>query len=202
MSNYSGNKDRAENRIKQDAYQTAYSITHQLFENYNGFNFNKTVLEPASGNGAMVKILKKYFNRNKVCYFDIQAEGIDFLKAKLNKYDYIITNPPFKLTIEFILRCMKVAKKKFALLMKSDFLSGIARFNEIYSKQSISEFGLKYFKEFVRKPDLRSPLREDGKYNTGIDAFAWYIWEKRYKKSPMISWINNQSYILKVKDLK
>lgn len=202
MSNYSGNKNR-KNRIKNDAYQTPYSMTHQLFENYNGFDFNKSVLEPAAGKLAMIKILKEYFKKN-ICWSDLTPppgikNGLDFFEYPINnkKYDYIITNPPFKLVTEFILKSMEIAKEKFALLMKIDFLTSISRYEEIYSKQSTFKFGLKYVKIFVRKPDLRSEIREDGKYNTGIDGFAWYIWEKGYNKKPMISWINNQIYILK-----
>ncbi len=204
MSLYQGKNKSI--RRKFDLYQTPYSMTRQLFENYNGFDFNKDVYEPAAGKLAIVKILQEYFNGIVSCS-DINSPdgviiGLDFIKHTFHeKVDYIITNPPFSLTVEFILKCMEVAIDKFALLMKSDFLSGIARYNLIYSKQNVSEFGLKYFKEFVRKPDLRAEIRKDGKYPTGIDAFAWYIWEKGYNKKPMISWINNQKYILKKGDL-
>lgn len=200
MSNYSGNKNRAKNRIKDDAYSTHYSMTQQLFENYNGFDFDKSILEPAAGKLAMVKILQKYFKH--VRFSDIQNGNMDFLIDDYFFCDYIITNPPFKLSTEFILRSMEVAKEKFALLMKIDFLTSSIRYEKIYSKQSTSKFGLKYVKVFVRKPDLRAEIREDGKYPTGIDGFAWYIWEKGYNKKPMFSWINNQKYIVKAEDLK
>lgn len=202
MSNYSGNKDRAKNRLKDDGYSTHYSMTRQLFENYSGFDFDKIVLEPAAGKFAMVKVLNEYFNEGHVHFSDIQNGNMDFLIDNYFDCDYIITNPPFKLSTEFILRCMEVAKEKFALLMKIDFLTSSIRYEKVYSKQSISKFGLKYVKTFVRKPDLRAPLREDGKYPTGIDGFAWYIWEIGYNKKPMISWIDNRLYILKAEDLK
>lgn len=205
-SNYSGNKNRAGNRIPFDLYETPYSMTRQLFEHYKGFDFDKKVFEPAAGNGAITKVLLEYF-KNTVIESDIQPinfiseKGSDFLKYNDEKYPYIITNPPFKLSTEFILKAMEVATEKFAFLMKIDFLTSIPRYEEIYSKQAISNFGLKYVKIFVRKPDLRSEIREDGKYKSGIDGFAWFIWEVGYNRKPMISWINNQKYILKKGDL-
>ena len=35
------------------------------------------------------------------------------------------------------------------------------------------------------------PLRDDGKAQSGMLVFAWYVFENGYKEAPQISWIDN-----------
>lgn len=224
---------------KSNTFYTPYSITQSLFKLIpEEFDYNKTCFEPACGSGTIVKILKEYFNLEKVFSSDI-VNGYDFLKLD-NKiqYDYICTNPPFNLVNEFILKCKDIAKDKFCLFMKTDFLSGYLRYRLCYENQNLhminygknksvinvfdknnnclyqlktnqgkllkgnfdviegSDFNLKYIIECVRKPDLRSTIREDGCYSPAIEAYAWYVWDKSYNGLPMLKWINNQKYII------
>ena len=65
----------------------------------------------------------------------------------------------------------------------------------------------KIFKElskiyvFTRYSLLTKDIRSDGKYNTGMIVYAWFIWEKEHRKEPVIRWISNQKYILNKNDL-
>jgi hypothetical protein len=64
-------------RKEADFYETPYSITRHLFEKET-FDYGLTVCEPACGNGAIVRVLKKK-KFDSVTSYDIQT-GTDFLK--------------------------------------------------------------------------------------------------------------------------
>ena len=99
-------------RNKDDFYQTPYSLTEALLKKEK---FRGSILEPACGNGAISKILNKYYRR--VYSYDIfGSKGKSFFYEE-KKFNNIITNPPFKLANQFILKCKKIAKEKFALLL-------------------------------------------------------------------------------------
>lgn len=61
-------------------------------------------------------------------------------------------------------------------------------------------YGLKCIYVFTRYPMLGEPLRQDGKYNTGMMVYAWYIFENHYSHAPIIQWIDNNSDVLSKKD--
>lgn len=196
-------------RHKSDFYQTPTSMTEQLLENEK-FEDGKTFLEPASGQGAIHKIIDKIFVNSTIYFFDINLPGkFDFLTLKDN-CDYIITNPPFSLALEFIQKAKQVATEKFAMLLPLSYLHGQARFEkQIFNDPN---YPLTKVYVFTRYPLLESTIRADGKYKTGMIAYAWYVWEKNYlspgdcyyeiytKEVPVIKWINNQKYILSKKD--
>ena len=62
------------------------------------------------------------------------------------------------------------------------------------------KYGLKKIYVFTRYPMLGEPLREDGKYNTGMMVYAWYIFENGYYNNPIIDWIDNNDDVLSKKD--
>jgi len=170
-------------RKKSDFYETPYSITKQLLEVEH---FNNTILEPACGDGAISKLLKDCI------YYD---KEVDFLK-ETKHYDYIITNPPFSLALEFVLKAKEITNKKFAFLLPLSYLHGKKRFDNVYSDK---EYPLARVYVFTRYPMLGDRLREDGKYRTGMMVYAWYIWEKSYKGEPVIKWLDNNIYVLNSK---
>jgi len=86
--NYTGN-----NKGRNIERYTPYSMTEQFLKYHNEIDFNCTVLEPCCGDGAIVKILKKYFKEDKIICYDIKdGEDKNFLLNEYNKYDYIIRN--------------------------------------------------------------------------------------------------------------
>ena len=201
-------KDFFSRKAKSDFFETSYSMTEQLLENEN-FDYDKTVLEPACGNGAILKILDSKFKF--IDYYDKYSKyfkNYDFVNEPI-KHKYIITNPPFSLWDEFVQKAKTVATGKFAFLGRLEFLTGISRFrNNLYSDP---EYPLTKVYIFVRKVNLSytkdyPSLREDGKYPAGMYHYAWFIFENRGKLvngwfSPKIKWINNQKYILHKEDL-
>lgn len=191
--NFSGNTGRVEKkRKKSDFYETPYSITRHLLD-VEDFDFNLTVCEPACGNGAITKVLKNYFNFEQITEYDIEK---DFL-TETQSYDYIITNPPFSIANDFIIKAKTVATKKFAFLLPLSYLHGKTRYDSIFTDKS---YGLKTVYVFTRYPMLGESLREDGKYNTGMMVYAWYVFENNYSGKPFIEWIDNNKDVLSKKD--
>jgi hypothetical protein len=169
--NFSANNAKGQ-RKKSDFYETPYSITEHLLE-VEPFDYTKTVCD--------------------VTAYDIEKNFLFDTK----EYDYIITNPPFSLAYEFICKSKSLAKEKFAMLLPLSYLHGKKRHDDVYSDR---EYGLKKVYVFTRYPMLGDPLRKDGKYNTGMMVYAWYIFENHYSGLPTIDWIDNNSDVLSKKD--
>lgn len=189
--NFSANNSKGI-RKKSDFYETPFSITEHLFERED-FDKDLSVCEPACGEGAIVDILNKHWT-DKVFSYDQEK---DFLKEK-DKYDYIVTNPPFSLAQEFIQQARKVARKKFAFLLPLSYLHGKKRYDEIFTSDT---YKLKTVYVFTRYPMLGDKLRKDGKYKTGMMVYAWYVFESTYTGKPIIEWIDNNADVLSKKDL-
>lgn len=187
--NFSCNNKVAK-RSKNDFYQTPYSITRHLLNNET-FDYNLTVLEPCCGNNAIVNILKEKWSNNLITYYDIET---DFLK-EINKYEYGILNPPYRLAYDFILKCKEVCNKKFAMLLPLNYLHGKKRYDDIYCDHT---YPLKKVYIFTRYPLLTiDNVRSDGCYNTGMMVYGWFVFEKEYEGKTVIDWIDNNCDILK-----
>ncbi|HPZ07724.1 MAG TPA: class I SAM-dependent methyltransferase [Candidatus Eremiobacteraeota bacterium] len=125
-------------RQQFDFYPTPAPATLALLEHEN---FSGTILEPASGQGHISKILEARFSGQKILSYDLRAEGygtggINFLKQTSEFYGYpenIVTNPPYKLLNEFILHSKKIATQKIAMLLQLQALGGKAHHNLIWA---------------------------------------------------------------------
>jgi hypothetical protein len=212
-----GNKKSENNRPairKGDNYSTHYSLTELLFENAKDnigieFDFTKPVLEPAAGEGAMVKVLSEYFDNvygyDPVYGFSLTGggknegvllENYSFLTHDFNPFDYIITNPPFSLADKFVLRAKELEPEMFCFFLRTNYLSGQARL-----KKKIYE-GLAHVSVFDRMPDLRAPIRLDGRFPTAMIVYACFTWIKGYKGKPTFESLKCSNYVLHKKDIK
>ena len=189
--NFSANNATGK-RKKSDFYETPYTLTRKFLD-VEYFNKNSTVCEPACGGGAITRVLKEHWEDDKVTAYDQET---NFL-WETGEYDYIVTNPPFSIAFEFIQRAKLVAKSKFAFLLPLSYLHGKKRFDEIYSDRS---YGLEKVYVFTRYPMLGETLREDGKYNTGMMVYAWYVWTNGYSGLPTVDWVDNNEDVLSKKD--
>ena len=189
--NFSANNATGK-RKKSDFYETPYTLTRKFLD-VEYFNKNSTVCEPACGGGAITRVLKEHWEDDKVTAYDQET---NFL-WETGEYDYIVTNPPFSIAFEFIQRAKLVAKSKFAFLLPLSYLHGKKRFDEIYSDRT---YGLERVYVFTRYPMLGETLREDGKYNTGMMVYAWYVWTNGYSGLPTVDWLDNNEDVLSKKD--
>jgi hypothetical protein len=178
-------------RKANDFYETPFSLTRQFLE-LGLLDPAASTLEPASGAGAIVRILQEQ-GFSKISAYDAET---DFLK-ETTKYSQIITNPPFSLTQEFIMKAKQVATQRFALLLPLNYLHGKTRYEKIFRD---STFPLASVNVFIRYPFFGDALRADGKYKTGMMVCAWYVWDISHYGSAKIGWIDNTKYVLDASD--
>ena len=179
-------------RKKSDFYETPYSLT-RLFLEKEADRMPGLVLEPACGNGAIVKVLKE-FGKRVVCY----DKETDFLKEK-QVYNYIITNPPFSIAGDFIEKAKEISER-FSFLLPLSYLHGKKRYDEVYCDSS---FPLESIYVFTRYPMLGDPLLESGQHRTGMMVYAWFTFSKLVtNKEPVIRWLDNQNFVVGEKEWK
>lgn len=158
-------------RSKSDFYPTPPDCTEALLRFLLPQN-NCTIWEPACGNGAISKVLKKH--GYKVLSSDIQdygyegaltGEDYDFLSFKYDdvKIDYIITNPPFSLSEEFAFRAYEL-KIPFAFLLKAQYWNAAKR------KSLFRKMPPHYILPLTWRPDFT------GRGSSLMDM-NWCIWD-------------------------
>jgi len=114
-----------------------------------------TCLEPACGAGHMAKALKEYFGA--VHCADAYPYGYgderDFLTYPYDdrSFDWVITNPPFRLAMPFILRALPIARHGVAVLARTVFLESVGRYTGIFRQQPPSKFA-----QFTERVPMRS----------------------------------------------
>jgi hypothetical protein len=145
-----------------------------------------TCLEPACGAGHMAKVLKEYFAdvRCSDAYDYGYGTVRDFLNIpyETNACDWVITNPPFRLAEEFVLRSLNVARKGVAILARTVFLESIGRYDAIFRDSPPTKFA--QFTE--RVPMVKGRLDKKATTATG---YAWLVWEKQSLTIPRLMWV-------------
>ena len=167
-------------RPDDDFYPTPPEATQALLDNEP---FEGTIWEPACGDGAICRVLEK--NGHKIIatdlnYRDYGLGDINFLTSNMQAAN-IITNPPFKLAEEFIHHALKQTTGKVAMLCKLQFLEGGKR------KLMFESTPLK--KVYVFSKRLTMTRNGEKMKNSGMIAFAWFVWDHSYSGDPTISWI-------------
>lgn len=179
---------RVEPKDSADDFPTPPWATRALIEHVIGKDSirDQNCLEPACGAGHMAKVLKEYFKH--VSYGDAHNYGYGPLRDYLNhpyevkSVDWVITNPPFRLAEDFVLRSMSIARNGVAMLVRSVFLESIGRYNRLFK-----EFPPTKFAQFVeRVPMVRGRLDERASTATG---YAWLVWEFDAEDHSKLVWI-------------
>lgn len=185
-------------RNSKDFYQTPLKMTEALMD-LHLFPKNYSVLEPACGDHAIVKVIFDHFS--VVQYYDINdsdtSRARDFLEEE-RIFDCIITNPPFRLANKFIIHAKEVAEHQIAMLLPLNYLQGQERYETIFYNQE--GFPLQYVLVFTCMPMLSDTIREDGKYRTGMQSYAWFVWNRYYTGFPQLNWIDSKGHIVNGRD--
>lgn len=145
-----------------------------------------TCLEPACGAGHMARVLGEYFGtvESSDAYDYGFGSKRDFLQHpfQVNSFDWVITNPPFRLAEDFVMRSLTIARRGVAVLARTVFLESIGRYENIFLRTPPSVFA-----QFVeRVPMVKGRL--DGKATTAT-GYAWLIWDKTSSEKPLLEWI-------------
>ena len=175
-------------REEEDFYPTHPSITQMLLDREK---LEGTIWEPACGEGDMSEVLiKEGYDVLSTDLIDrgYGEGGIDFLDddqiRKFGEFDNIVTNPPFKLGIDFVLQSKKIARKKICVFNKTSFLESVGRYDMWIDK----EFPLKNMYQFSSRVPFSKNEVNDQSYS-GMISFSWFVFEKGYVGKPTIDWI-------------
>jgi hypothetical protein len=145
--------------------------------------FGSVIWEPACGDGAMSKILGEH--GYDVVSSDIEPRGwgaqMDFLSCSSLAASSIVTNPPFRIAKEFGEHALSLGCEKLALLCKLCFLEGQDRADWLATTPLARVWVFK-----KRLTLYRNGIKMK---NSGMIAFAWFIWERGYSGRPMIGWV-------------
>jgi hypothetical protein len=169
-------------RPADDFYPTPAGATKALL---NVETFTGPIWEPACGDGAICKVLHEYGYKYVATdlYDHGISDGVDFLELTHNLGRDIVTNPPFKLTEKFILKCRELDVWKFALLGKLSLLEGQKR-SRILESSGLARVWV--FRNRLKLTRNGLPMK-----NGGMIAFAWFIFYSGYTGRPEIGWIES-----------
>lgn len=180
---------RIEAKDSLDDFPTPPWATRALLEHVlHGSDLSElTCLEPACGAGHMSKVLKEYFG--KVQSSDVYDYGYgavrDYLKHpyKIECCDWMITNPPFRLAEDFILKSLRLAREGVAILARTVFLESVGRYERIFTHNPPTVVA--QFTE--RVPMLKGRLDKSASTATG---YCWLVWKRKKRKTePRLVWI-------------
>jgi hypothetical protein len=146
-------------------------------------DFVGDIWEPACGDGAMSRVLEGAGYNVVSTDLEPRNYGVqaDFLSSKILLAPNIVTNPPFRIALEFVEHARDLGASKVSLLCKLAFLEGQERATWLENSP------LKNVWVFKKRLTL---YREGMKMkNSGMIAFAWFVWERGYSGKPMIGWI-------------
>lgn len=179
-----GLEGRTEKKGEFDLYETNPIYIDDLFM-YEKYENDGSYYEPCWG-------LNKYiYNRLKEDFDVVNGgdiiDGNDFLSYdENNKVDYIITNPPFNLSLEFVEKMFKIVNKKFSLILPLNYLDTMKRFHVFHNENFKCKNVLIYSKRIGFQKGGGLP----DKCISGM-SFCWITWEKNYTGDTLIKWIKN-----------
>lgn len=180
---------RVEAKESRDDFPTPPWATRALIEHVLpkfGDVEGQSCLEPSCGAGHMDKVLRESFKATTAS--DIHSYGYgdvaDFLTAphEIGSYDWVITNPPFKLAEEFVAKSRNIAKRGVAILARTVFIESVGRFERLFSQHPPAAFA-----QFVeRVPMVKGRLDKKASTATG---YAWFVWLNEKVSSTELIWI-------------
>lgn len=149
------------NRRKNDFYPTPKEATQALID-FLELEKTVTIWEPAAGKYDIVHVLEDNGYKDIIAT-DI-ITGTDFLNndIQLNPGDWIITNPPFSLSSEFIKTAFN-KKCNFAFLLKAQYWNSKKRYTLFYETKPA------YVLPLTWRPDFT------GQKNSLMDCI-WCVW--------------------------
>jgi hypothetical protein len=163
-----------------DFYPTPPWATFALIDNER---FDGDVWEPACGDGTMSRVIEArgLSVRSSDLYDRGYGEGgVDFLKSR-RRADNIITNPPYNSAEGFVKAGVKLARRKFALLLRLAFLESANRYNTIFSVVPPSRVWV--FSERITFYPAGAEVK-----GSGTTAYAWFVWDKDAPGATELRW--------------
>lgn len=146
--------------------------------------FEGSILEPCCGEGDMSKVLEE--TGCTVFSSDAYYRGYGKVQNYFNvteKFENVVTNPPFGIAEEILEHSFKIANSKICLLLRTAFLESKRRYYNFYSKFPPSR--VLVFSErlsfYPKGYDVKSG---------GTISYAWFVWDRKdWTGQTLIKWI-------------
>lgn len=179
-----------EEREDNDFYATDPKAIDLLF---SVENFSDDIWEPACGEGhlskRMAELGKNVYSTDLINrgYGD---EFFDYLSPLFNPKETwdgdIITNPPYSLAQEFVLKSLSLVKQwaKVAMFLRILFLESERRFVGLFKDNPPARIHV-----FSKRISCAKNANFDA-YGSTITCYAWFVFEKGFKGKTQLDWIN------------
>jgi len=178
---------RSEPRDSLEDFPTPCWATRALLEHVPVIDPGQFIWEPACNRGYMAAPLWEY--GHDVWATDVHDYGQlskpqDFLIPLHPEpvVDWVITNPPFRLAQQFIERALDVSLKGVAIFIRTTFLEGVGRYNNLFSKRPPT---------LVAQFSERVVLHKGKVTATGstATAYCWVVWCHNETNPTELIWI-------------
>lgn len=158
--------NRGAKRSRYDSYQTPWYVVEAIMSEFQWDRIS-TFLEPCKGEGRILTSVPKGVRRH---WAELQ-EGRDYLtyKPKVQEFDLIVTNPPFSLALEFLMKSLSEAKT-VAYLLRNNWLGSVER-AEFFQNNNPD-----YLWTIGKRPSFT--MDDDGKWKTDACEYSWMIWDR------------------------
>jgi len=134
----------------------------------------------------MAVALAEYFERvQSQDIFDYGFGSVgDFLESKPSPglFDWVITNPPFRLAEDFIQHALPIARVGVAMLVRTVFIESVRRYERLFQPcppTSVAQFA-------ERVPMVKGRIDKKASTATG---YAWVVWDKTRQGKTELVWI-------------
>lgn len=177
------------------------ALFEHVYPQMKGDLRDRVALEPAMGQGHMLRTLREYCDTVKGCdlheydwiegvEYDDWLGRVDFtnlgeVREALGSWhiDAVITNPPYKCINDFVGSALEVADRYVALLTRIQFLEGQTRYHSLFRDNPPTVVGV--FSD-------RIPFKSGEVVRKAPKMFlhCWCVWDKaKTGEDTMIKWI-------------
>lgn len=178
-------------RQNEDYYATD-PIAAELLLQIEDLDKDYPIWECSAGENHLAKVFED--NGYTVRKSDIikrtdETEQLDFLSDEVTDWDgYIITNPPYKLAVNFIEKAMSILHygNKCIMFLKVTFLEGKAR-KKLFEKYPPKTIWVSSSRILCAKNGDFKKMRDGG---GSAVAYAFFVFEKGYKGDTIVKWFN------------
>lgn len=177
-------------RVEDDWYAELPSAVEALL---SAETFEGPIWDPACGGG---NIPKTCATRGYASYgTDIAYRGfgptqsVDFLSTLCrDNVGSIICNPPFRPSVDFVLRGLECATDKVAILQRTAWLEGDDRWKRLFSLNRLMR--VHQFRDRISIPPGGRP---DITASGGSIPFAWFVFSRKHNGPPILGWISTKT---------
>ncbi len=150
---------------------------------------NDRVLEPCAGGGHMAEVLRE---THEVAASDVHDYGVgyevsDFRRRPIDAFEWVITNPPFKLAEELLLHVLPPVFPHVgvAMLLRTAWIEGPGRYDRIFG---VPERRPSRVMQFAERVSMHAGRWVPG--GKSATAYAWVLWEpyRSFSRLPLLDW--------------